>query len=592
MKGGIMVKNEVGEVRPGQLITTYGPGAIMDSINDSLMILDIKYWYNCNEKIHDRKLSNFLKKDYFKKIPSLNYKDLPVIPFPNYHVCSNNKCSRLFDIREAFVMSDYLDKGPKCPDCYWKSYPARFVVSCQENHLDDFPWGWWVHDGKETDCRGKLYLKSSGNTSSLNSLYVQCECGKWKTMKGATQESSFEGMKCTGNHPHKLNKKSDCGLALIPLQRGASNVYFPALRSAIVIPDESENIDRLFVTLKDEIESFMKSLGTMLGDKWYIKFYEFKLENSKEFTDAEDFLKKWTAYKNKENSNEENEELEYSQIKQIEYQAFTSFEEKIKLSSFEAEIEEVPNDLKPYFKRIVKAHKLKEILVLLGFMRNDSPEPDVKKPKKIVWLESDNNENWLPAVEVHGEGIFIEFNKNSIKQWLKKNEELAKKSQQFTFLYSNWIKSKGWELRDQKDVIYVMLHTFAHLLIKQLSLQSGYSSVAIKERIYCGEDMAGILLYTGSTDQEGSLGGLVEMGNIDKLRILILEALEEATFCSNDPYCASLRPSEENHLNGCACFACSMVAETSCETGNRLLDRSLVVSTIDSDFEPYFEGLL
>jgi len=230
--------------------------------------------------------------------------------------------------------------------------------------------------------------------------------------------------------------------------------------------------------------------------------------------------------------------------------------------------------------------------VLLGFMRNDSPEPDVNEPKKIVWLESDGYENWLPAIEVHGEGIFIEFNHTTISKWLEENSELPKRSEKFSSLYASWIESKGWEVRDEKDIVYVMLHTFAHLLIKQLSLQSGYSSVAIKERIYCGKNMAGVLLYTGSTDQEGSLGGLVEMGSIDKLRPLIVDALEEAIFCSNDPSCASLEPSEDNQLNGCACFACSMVAETSCETGNRLLDRSLLVKTIDSKYSPFFKGLL
>ena len=107
----------------------------MDSVNDSLMILDIKYWINNdnNEKIYDKNLMTFLKKDFFKRIPSKNYKDLPAIPFPNYHVCSNVKCSRLFDIRDNFIMSEYLKGGPKCPQCSRTSYPARVVVSCQEN---------------------------------------------------------------------------------------------------------------------------------------------------------------------------------------------------------------------------------------------------------------------------------------------------------------------------------------------------------------------------------------------------------------------------------------------------------------------------
>jgi hypothetical protein len=588
MKGGIAVKNEVGEVRPGQLITTYGPGAIMDSVNDSIVILDIKYWTNCNEKIYDKNLMKFLKKDYFKKIPSEKYKDLPAIPFPNYHVCSNVKCSRLFDIRDNFVMSDYLKGGPKCPDCSRKAYPARFVVSCQNNHLDDFPWRWWAHGKQETDCKGKLRLWSTGNTSSLDSLYVECECTKKKNLKGAMQDSSFEGYKCTGNHPHKLNKKSNCNESVIPLQRGASNVYFPALRSAIVIPSNASkdnNLDDFFTSYKEVINTY----ADLIGENWHYKFYRDRLTDHSEFSDAEDFITKWSTYLNSANSGEE---IEYNQIKEAEYRAFTSFDRKVKKVDFEAEVEAVPDDFQPYFKRIVKAHRLKEILVLLGFMRNDSPEPDVNEPKKIVWLESDGYENWLPAVEVHGEGIFIEFNQTAISNWLEENSELSKRSEKYSSLYASWIESKGWEVRDEKDIVYVMLHTFAHLLIKQLSLQSGYSSVAIKERIYCGKNMAGVLLYTGSTDQEGSLGGLVEMGNVDKLRPLIVEALEEAIFCSNDPSCASLEPSEDNQLNGCACFACSMVAETSCETGNRLLDRSLLVKTIDSKYSPFFKELL
>ena len=137
-----------------------------------------------------------------------------------------------------------------------------------------------------------------------------------------------------------------------------------------------------------------------------------------------------------------------------------------------------------------------------------------------------------------------------------------------------------------------MMHTLSHLLIKQLSLKSGYSSVAIKERIYCSETMAGILLYTGSADQEGTLGGLVEMGSIDKFREILNEALEEALFCTNDPVCSSLEVDEENDLNGSACFACSMISETSCEAGNRLLDRSLVVPLQDSVIKPYFDELI
>lgn len=579
------MKNEVGEVRPGQLITTYGPGAIMDSVNDSLVILDLNYWDNAYEKIFDRRLAQFLGKDFFKKIPTRGKQDLPSIPFPNYHVCSNNKCRKLFDIRETFLMGEYLKKGPLCPECDWKAYPARFVVSCAEkNHLDDFPWRWWAHGKLETSCRGKLTLTSSGNTSSLASLGVGCECGAWEAMRGATQESSFSGLRCTGNHPHRLNKKSMCNSSVIPLQRGASNVYFPALRSAISIPEKGDKGFQSIIEFEQEIREYEEDFGE-LGLK---KLYERKLIEHKTFNSLEDFLNRWERYKN-QSSDEINR---YEQIKQIEYEAFTDFSEKVDLKDFKAETVPVPSDLKSFFKRIVKAHRLKEILVLLGFMRNESPEPDVKEPKRIVWLGSTSNSNWLPAVEVHGEGIFIEFNREAINKWLYNNNLVNKRSKKYSILYQEWLKAKGWENQAGKNAVYVLLHTFSHLLIKQLAYQSGYSSASIKERIYSSESMAGILLYTGSTDQEGSLGGLVEMGEISKLRKLIIDALEEATFCSGDPDCSVQEPNEDNHLNGASCFACTMMAETSCETGNRLLDRSLVIGTMDSEIKPFFEGII
>lgn len=579
-----MSKNQVGEVRPGQLITTFGPGAILDSVNDSLMVLDIRYWDKANEKIFDKRLSQFLKKSYFKKIPAKGWQDLPSIPFPYFHICSNNKCRRLFDLRDKFHLETYLDEGPKCPDCEWKSYPARFVVSCRENnHLDDFPWRWWVHGKQETSCKRKLYMTSSGNTSSLASLGVKCECGAFETMAGATQSSSFTDYACTGNHPHQLSRSGYCESQIIPLQRGASNVYFPALRSAISIPDLDEETHPELLEHEEVIREHEEDYG-MTGLK---KYYNRKL--SRVFGTFEQFYNEWEKY-----NNDPPEEMgSYENIKEIEYNAFTDFNNRKKVKDFEAENQEVPSDLKPYFTRIIKAHRLKEILVLLGFMRNDSPEPEVNSPKNIVWLGSGMDENWLPAVEVFGEGIFLEFNRESINRWLSDNSKLLEsKSVKFSRLYNDWITSKGWEVTGVRDAVYVMMHTLSHLLIKQLSLQSGYSSVAIKERIYWNKNMAGILLYTGSTDQEGSLGGLVEMGSTDNIRKALYSALHDAVFCASDPHCANLEPSEDNHLNGCSCFACSMIAETSCETGNRFLDRSLVVRTMDSEIKPFFEGFI
>lgn len=159
-------------------------------------------------------------------------------------------------------------------------------------------------------------------------------------------------------------------------------------------------------------------------------------------------------------------------------------------------------------------------------------------------------------------------------------------------MYKAYLDEKGWKHQSEKDVIFVLMHTLSHLLMKEMSLQCGYSSSALKERIYYNEKMSGILIYTGSSDQEGSLGGLVEMGEINNFRKLLLTSLEEAKFCSNDPKCSMQEPEQGNYINGASCFACTMLPETACETGNMLLDRSLLINTMESNITPFFEGLI
>lgn len=137
----------------------------------------------------------------------------------------------------------------------------------------------------------------------------------------------------------------------------------------------------------------------------------------------------------------------------------------------------------------------------------------------------------------------------------------------------------------------VLMHTFAHLLIKQMSMSSGYSSSAIRERIYFGDDMSGVLLYTGSADKEGSLGGLVELGNIDQLIVLMKDAFQEALVCTNDPECLNNVPAG-NNSNGAACHSCCMISETACENGNRMLDRGLIVPIDGRENQSYFKTLV
>ena len=122
----------------------------------------------------------------------------------------------------------------------------------------------------------------------------------------------------------------------------------------------------------------------------------------------------------------------------------------------------------------------------------------------------------------------------------------------------------------------VLIHTLAHLFIRQLSLDCGYSSASLRERLYAGPDMCGLLIYTASADSDGSLGGLVQQGQESRFDATLQALLEGAQWCSSDPLCAEHNPLLTGRLNGASCHACGLVAETSCELSNRLLDRALI----------------
>ncbi len=569
--------NKLGEIRPNQLITTFGPGSIIDAVKDSVTILDLNYWNEKGKKIIDGRLASYLGVDCFYMPRSSYSGDIPVVTFPYMHVCSNVKCGRIFDARANFDLDKYLRFGVTCPACLKQAYPSRFISICEDGHMNDFPWSWWVHRGVST-CKGYMHMYSTGNTSTLADMWVACSCGAKRSMSGATQKENFEGMTCSGHHPFRPNHKNEkCNKNLIPSQRGASNVYFAVSRSAISIPPWINPLYNLIDEHLHLIESYKEDFGEMGLVKVYEKYFsaytreefdaamERRLQNIKEFTE----------------------------IKQMEYNAITHHADPAYASNkkhFKAEEEPTPDYLKPYFNRIIRVTRLREVRVLLGFTRLDASDPDADEQTNIVYLNKGKSEKWLPAAEVNGEGIFIVFNKDTIEKWVK-DPAISSLSKKYAECYKEFCELKGWNVAIPRDVRYVLMHTFSHHLIKQMSMSSGYSSSAIRERIYFGKDMSGILLYTGSSDKEGSLGGLVELGNINQLNILMRDAFQEALLCTNDPECMNNIPAG-NNSNGAACHSCSMISETACENGNRMLDRGLMVPIVGRENQAYFRKLV
>lgn len=570
--------NKLGELRPNQIITTFGPGSIVDAVKDSVTVLDTNYWAEKGKKIIDGRLASYLGVDCFY-MPRTSYMgDVPVVTFPYTHVCSNLKCGRLFDARENFDLDRYLKYGITCPDCHRAAYPARFITICENGHMDDFPWKWWVHRGN-TNCNGKMKMYSTGNTSTLADMFVECSCGARRSMSGATQKENFEDLSCTGHHAFRPNTKNKkCPKPIIPSQRGASNVYFAVSRSAISIPPWINPlynlIDDHFKLIEETIDMFGKDAVTKIYEKYFSAYSRTEFDEALE--------------------RRMNNITEFKEIKQMEYDAITHHNDPAYASNkkhFKAEEDDMPVYLKKYFSRVIRITRLREVRVLMGFTRVEAPDPDADADEQtnIVMLNKSRSERWLPAAEIHGEGIFIEFNKETLDNWV--NTSVKKLSKKYEECYKEFCEAKVWKVTALRNAVYVLMHTFSHLLIKQMSMSSGYSSSAIRERIYFGDKMSGILLYTGSADKEGSLGGLVELGTMSKLRTLMQDAFQEALLCTNDPECMNNMPAG-NNSNGAACHSCCMISETACENGNRMLDRGLVVPIAGRENESYFRELV
>lgn len=236
--------------------------------------------------------------------------------------------------------------------------------------------------------------------------------------------------------------------------------------------------------------------------------------------------------------------------------------------------------------------RLREVRALVGFTRVDAfgelTDPDQQANDGVAPL-SRREVDWVPASEVRGEGIFIRFNEQQLQAWERK-PAIERRSIALLDAHRKWRKARGIEPVDEgfPGMRYILLHTFSHALLRELALECGYSSASLRERLYArvpghpyGPPMAGILLYTAAPDSEGTLGGLVRLGRPDELERHIARMLESARLCASDPLCAERPPSEGGRtLHAAACHACTFASETSCERGNKYLDRALLVPTV------------
>jgi hypothetical protein len=362
------------------------------------------------------------------------------------------------------------------------------------------------------------------------------------------------------------------------LIRSASNAYFPQLLSVISIPDTHEAIGQLVKALWDSHLSMVQSDAELA----------FVLRMPAVQTQLADFTPEqvMAAIQRIRGT-----AVDDRPVKEVEFEALASVVEEsgadVPDGDFFARALPRPAWDAPWMQaieRVVLVHRLREVVAQVGFTRFEAAGPDVQGELDITVERAPLtlDVSWLPAVENRGEGVFIQFKAEAIDAWLQ-SAAVKRRDGQLQLGFDQWLHEHEGSKRKYYGLPYYMLHSLSHLLLTAISLECGYPPSSLRERVYAWEPSGqyGILLYTGSPDAEGTLGGLVEAGK--RIRSHVSRALEAGRLCSNDPVCAFHAPAPHDHqpLLGSACHGCLLISETSCEQHNDFLDRALVVPTVE-----------
>lgn len=602
-------RRKVGEMRPSQLITTFGPGAIVDLPDLSVLVAGLNHWdEDLCQPIPESRLTARLMIDRILA-PPMNPRNpkepnLPVFRFPTFMVCPDCRTLARYDRFVADrngVLYCYHKGTEKETDKVSEAsrvFPVRFMIACPSGHLSDFPWHAFVHRDKPCPLgdKGRLTLDESGTSGSIRDVVVRCSCRpeKGRSLGDAFGKDAGKVLgRCPGRRPWLGRDATElCDETPRALLRGASNAYFPIVESALAIPPYTRPEFDYLDKVRDQLEE-ASSFEEFRDQAW-----RWVNREVRELFTPEQI---WTAW-------EERRKLRRGPDQDLlypEYRALLSTPYSDPEQDFEVEDQPVPPLFEGLIDRLVQVRRLREVRVLAGFTRIDPPsditaivtgDEETRSTARRAFLGplQPEGKRWLPGIMVRGEGIFFTLNLDAVRAWEERVKDAADAMAQAHKKYCT--DRNIYPHPPFPGARYVLLHSLAHALIRQLGIRSGYSTTALRERIYArntpDEQMAGVLIYTATPDSEGSLGGLVEQGQTDRFGEALWHALQEASYCSSDPLCAEHEPEAHGDLNGAACHACQLLAETCCERSNRFLDRSFLVPTVSNPHLAFFGGVL
>ena len=565
-----------GSVRRNQLISTYGVGSIVPLGDESFMIAGIDRWNVAEPDIHEPRLERELGVPGFVRPPASEddkRPDVPVVRFPIWSSCPT--CHRL-DSHRFFTSFD----GSRCGTCDEPLVPSRFVVACTRGHIDDFPYWEWAHHGSHSRPAQvhDMRLDSMGTTASLRDIVVGCSCGAERSLEGAFRGQALKPIVgCRGKRPWLDVPPEPCDELPRTLQRGASNVWYGVDRSALSIPPWSEGayraLNRYWFIVGNMPE---EGLAEMITNTGLAKKSGYAVSELVAAVVARKAVERGFASESTDLRGQEYEALVKGRPEITPDQDFVCVPTPV-AGSYAGR----------WLDRVMAVTRLREVRALQGFTRVLPPSPSDDPARRASLFAVDPG--WLPAIEVMGEGVFLKLNDDMVDAW-ERRPRVAARAAKIDANYQARFAAFGKPADRVITPRFLLVHTLAHLLINQWSLECGYPTASLRERIYADGQMAGILIYTATSDSAGSLGGIVALADPDRLAAALAETLQRAGWCSSDPLCSESQGSGVDALNLAACHACVLLPEVSCEWMNTILDRAAVVATSGEPDVAFFLG--
>jgi hypothetical protein len=610
-------------VRQSSLILGGGPGALTVLRDGSTALIPgIDAWYITPKRrkvgetqkqripsdviLRDPLLATNLGVDHFVLPPAegvseeedSDYLDLTL--FPTWTVCYSSSCNRMRQ-----------NDGPRpndCANCIAQGKKGRrmvqtnFVIACEDGHLDEFPWVEWVHKGIPGSCGNpkNLAFKANG-VVELRSQKIEClSCGAFRNLSGtnianpdgttelSTSLQRGEVFLCKGNMPWLgSSQKTGCTRHVRMVLRSSNNIYFATTVSSILVPENtggaSKAVERL---LRDPKKGKIQAWLDTPPRNNYPLVANLMLLNDPNYYEG----------------------FTLEEITQGLQEAFT----RTAPSTISSTDEVVPFDRTPEWKALISAKEERDLVVrpvsgykdnglglsavnavpllrkttaLRGFSRLFSKDVTASMGRQL--LRRDPIRTWLPAIQQTGEGILITLDSEKVKTWAAQPGV----EQRIKLIQHTLRKNSRTIVGGEPEATFVMLHTFAHVLIQELVIECGYTAAALAERIYATEGKSSILIYTASASADGTMGGLVEMSAPQNLMKAISNAITNARWCSNDPVCMGDTAQGNSGSNLAACHNCCLLPETACEHFNGGLDRGMLIgdSAGTQNFLGYFD---